>query len=481
MYKSKLISLLKSFSPEEIKDFGLYLHSGLFNREKAPAKLFKLLKLHYPEFESEKINKKKIFKGLFSGRNFNDDLLRNTVSDLMKLAEEFLILIHNRSEPFLNHYYLLKELTNRKQPVLFNMNLRDAETLLKKAEIRDEIHYQHKFLIEDERRRNVVVNSSRILYKEDNLNSQAANLHIQHLIENIKLYAIMLNQKKFTHDHNFDFTFFEIIIEYVRSNYEKFRDIPYIKAFYNCVMIFKTEENIYFSELKKIVEKNYKVFSLTDRKNLFIVLTAHVNSKIRKGDFSLLEERFELYREFIRTGAYYEGNSFMAHYIYSAAALSAVEINKTDWAEKFINKYKPQLHEDFRDNTFNYCMSVLNLYKSDYGISMEYLSKVKTIDIAYRNNVNILLLKIYFCQRQTDSLYSLIDSYRHFLKRSSKIRKEDAEFNNNFLKYLKKVYQILVSENKFKKYDLTKIKNELEATNNISSKKWILDQINNHL
>ena len=48
-------------------------------------------------------------------------------------------------------------------------------------------------------------------------------------------------------------------------------------------------------------------------------------------------------------------------------------------------------------------MSVLNLYKSDYGISMEYLSKVKTIDIAYRNNVNILSVKIYFCQRQTDS------------------------------------------------------------------------------
>jgi len=477
MHKSKFINLLKTFSKEEFRNFGFFIQSPYFNRETTLISVFNIVKSDYPGFESDKINKKNVFKKLYPGKVYNDNLIRNLISDLLKLTELYLISVRQKAESFQSRYYLLKEITNRKQKILFETNFRKANELLKKNLIRDEIYYQHLFSLEDERRRNVVVNSSKVLYQDDNLNSQAKILNIQHLIENIKLYAIMYHQKKYTHDHNFDFTFFEIVTEYIKNNYNQFINIPYIIVFYNCVMLFKTEENKYFDALKKEMEKSYKSFSLTDRKNMFVVLTNHINTQIKYGNYDLIKERFEIYREFIRTKAYLEGNSFMAHYIYNAAAMSAIDIKEFEWAEKFILKYKSQLHIDFKEPVFNYCYANLYLQKENYKKALEHLSKVIPFDISFKLNVNISLLKIYFCLKETDAFYSLIDSFRHFLKRNIKLRRADVLFNTNFITVSKKLYNILISLKGIDRSEIKSLKKYVESLNNISSKKWILEEI----
>ena len=476
MNKSKLIKLFRTFSKEEFKEFGLFVESPFFNREKVQVKFFKMIFTAYPDFDSVKIRKQNIYSKLFPGKRYNDALMRNTVSDMLNLAKEFLRCIHFRSENFHRQYVLLKELTNRRQQELFKANFKSAEKELMGSEIRDEIFYQNKFLLEDEKRRNVVVNSSKILYQDDNINEQAENIKIAHLTEDIKLYAILINQKKFVHDHNFDLTYFETIRKYIEENFISFRNIPYITIFYNCIMLFLTEEKKYFDELKKEVKKHFEKLTATDRKNMFMVLTNHGKHRIKKGEFEFYRELFEINKDFIKTKACYEGNDFIAHYIYASVALNAIAVNEYGWAEKFIHEYKNEMHVNFRESVYNFCLSNLYIEKGNYEKALEALSKVKTFDIQYKLQVNQTLLLIYFCMNETESFLSLVDSFRHFLNRNKYLRKSDRLLYGNFIKYINKLYNVKIKNTYMPGQELEKIKAELEGMEEIVRKKWLTDR-----
>lgn len=476
MNNNNLIKLLKTFSKEEFKELGLLIDSPFFNRQKVLKKFYSVLKKYYPDFNETDLEKKKIFTELFGGKSYNYALLRNTISDFIKLTEEYLKIIQIRKDGFNNNYFLLKELTNRRQQKLFKMNFKKTSEILKNSGIRDEIYFQNNFLLEDEKRRNVVVNSSRVLYADDNLNQQYEHLKVQHMVEIIKLYALMLNQIKFTFDYNYDFSLFETLRKYLEENFHQYRKIPYIVIFYNCVMLYKTEDKKYFDQLKIELKRHYRKLTLTDRKNMFMVLSNHCKNQIRNGKLEFQFELFEVNKEFVSTKAYLEGNDFMAHYIYQSIAMNAIAIDKLDWAEKFIYKYRKEISSEYRESSYHICLANLYLEKTNYNLALEVLSKVEFLDISFKLTVNMTLLKIYFCKNETESFLSLVDSFRHFLKRSKEIKNDDREFNNNFITFLKKIYLLKINNHK-KFSEITFLKNELQKKSKVNHKKWLMDSI----
>ncbi|MDZ4712699.1 MAG: hypothetical protein SGI89_10295 [bacterium] len=477
MHDSNLINLLRTFSKEEMKRFGLFVQSPFYNREKILIKFVSVLIKYHPEFGVEEMPKKKIYASILPGKAYNDALMRNTVSDLLRLAEEFLKVIRANKDAFYSRYNIMKELTDRKQKTLFSMNFRKAKNALESSGVLDEIYYQNSFLLEDEKRRNVVVNSSRILYKDDNLQQQADSIHLQHLVEDIKLYAIMLNQKKFTYEHNFDFTLSETLRTYIEENFHLYRNIPYIAIFYNCVMLYKTEDKKYFDELRIQTKKHFKKLSHTDRKNMFMVLTNHGYLQIRRGNFEFYDELFEVNKDFIKTKAYLEGNDFMAHYIYSSIAMNAADIGKTDWAENFLNKYLKLVHSDYRKSSYNICMASIHLARKEYDNALEKLSVIIPWDNSAKLSVDLLQLKIYFSKNETESFLSMTDSMRHFLKRNKDIKNESRIVYGNFVLFLKKLYLLKISSPDIDKSKLYMLKKKIQDNNEIMAKKWLLEKV----
>jgi len=477
MHDSNLINLLRTFSKEEMKRFGLFVQSPFYNREKILIKFVSVLIKYHPEFGVEEMPKKKIYASILPGKAYNDALMRNTVSDLLRLAEEFLKVIRANKDAFYSRYNIMKELTDRKQKTLFSMNFRKAKNALESSGVLDEIYYQNSFLLEDEKRRNVVVNSSRILYKDDNLQQQADSIHLHHLVEDIKLYAIMLNQKKFTYEHNFDFTLSETLRTYIEENFHLYRNIPYIAIFYNCVMLYKTEDKKYFDELRIQTKKHFKKLSHTDRKNMFMVLTNHGYLQIRRGNFEFYDELFEVNKDFIKTKAYLEGNDFMAHYIYSSIAMNAADIGKTDWAENFLNKYLKLVHSDYRKSSYNICMASIHLARKEYDNALEKLSVIIPWDNSAKLSVDLLQLKIYFSKNETESFLSMTDSMRHFLKRNKDIKNESRIVYGNFVLFLKKLYLLKISSPDIDKSKLYMLKKKIQDNNEIMAKKWLLEKV----
>jgi hypothetical protein len=65
MEKSKLYSLFKSISKDEMNEFARFVHSPFINESRNTAKLFEILRLYYPEFNSKSIDPAKIYFKIF--------------------------------------------------------------------------------------------------------------------------------------------------------------------------------------------------------------------------------------------------------------------------------------------------------------------------------------------------------------------------------------------------------------------------------
>ena len=104
MIKSSLIEAFKTFSPKEIKEFAEFVSSPFFNKNINVIKLFELIRKNYPEFESAKIEKEKIFSKLFPGKPYKDSTLRLLMYYLYELVEKFLAYNRFNNDKFRQNY-----------------------------------------------------------------------------------------------------------------------------------------------------------------------------------------------------------------------------------------------------------------------------------------------------------------------------------------------------------------------------------------
>ena len=89
MHETRLIRILKTFSENEFKNFGKFIASPYFSTGRDVTPLYKVLKSHYPEFTGKGMEKEQVFSKLGKGK-YNEQLMRIMISDLYKLAVEYL-------------------------------------------------------------------------------------------------------------------------------------------------------------------------------------------------------------------------------------------------------------------------------------------------------------------------------------------------------------------------------------------------------
>ena len=77
MRETKLVSILQTLTKKEVEKFESFLSSPLFNERKILFSLFQEIIKYYPDFTDAQFTKENIFKKLYPGKNYSDELLRN--------------------------------------------------------------------------------------------------------------------------------------------------------------------------------------------------------------------------------------------------------------------------------------------------------------------------------------------------------------------------------------------------------------------
>ena len=475
MPSKKLMSLLGGFSRYELNRFRKYLYSPYFNENKEIILLFNYIDSHFRNKEhngqTEWVPEKgKVWKELFASRPFNDGHLRRLCSELNKYAYDYLALSAYRSSPIRSHRDLLEVLLDRKLEKHFQGVVRQAQQILDKSPLRDAGAHMDHYQIE----RSVYLDieqSGRKLPTFENLEKADFHLDCYYYTQKLRNYCYALNYRN-TLSVQPELNVRPETLDYLLD--EGFLAELSVHAYYLVArMLQEPEKESYFHDLKTLLRKEATSLTHAELNHLYIFLMNYcIDTKINNGRSEYFQELFEIFRTILEQGIIIK-NGILEAQDYKNIITVGLHVKEFDWVEQFIQNYTGALPQDNQENALTYNLAKVYFHREQYEKVIEQLREVEYQNQVYALGSKLMLLKTYYELREYLALDSLIDSFRIYLRRNSRISREVKQQYMNILRFVKKLSNIKGHDQAV----VEKIKAQVEECKALASKKWILEKI----
>ncbi len=463
MSKIKVIDLLKSLPADEIRLLDKFVRSPVHNRHESVIKLFKYLRKALAR-NPNSINLEKIFVHLFPSEPFNAQKVHHVSSYLLKVVEEFLSWNEWRKNEVDFNISLLESYRRLKQPQLFYQTMLKSRKLHAKGTVKDSYSFEQVFRLES------------VLFSQMRTDPKNKNFRLQELsdtqdtafiISKLRTACILLSNQAVTKT-SYDLGLIPAVQKFVE-------DSPHLEnptvAFYyfasKALSNYHDDES--FGELKKLLIANQKIFDTSELYDIHIFAINYCIRRLNSGDKGFMREVFDIYQSGLATGVFLEKGK-LAPRTYSNIVMSGLRLGEYDIVESFIHDYKDKLPQKQREGFFNYNLAHLFYEKKKYDKAMPLLLQIETHDVLHNCTARTLLAKMYYELGETESLASLIQSFKIFLKRKHLLGYH-RELYLNFTTIIYKLNQIREPP------QLDVLLTSIEQTKILAEKQWLIEQI----
>lgn len=474
MNNSKLIQILRSFSKKELSNWASYVRSPFFNTNEKVFPLLDYLIKKIPNREESALEKKEIFKVVYPHRSYDENYLRKQFSILFKLLKGYLAQVEWAAAPLEKETKFFQALEKRQLSASYQIQ---KQYLLKEFENQDRPDAHHFFL----RFQMLKIDDNFFSKKQKRQFDTALQEKINHLdafylIEKLKGSCEMLNRKKIV-EGNYDWYLVEEIEKFL-SQKNELSKIPMVKIYHQIFKTLQEESNEkHYEILTELLEKYQNKISQEEAVAMYRYAQNFCIRKINQGQTEYFRRLFELFQKQLKN----EIN--LLHGIISAddyknIVTVGLRIKEAQWVKDFIFKYKDNLAANVRENVFNYNLAAFYFGTQDYDSAIQWLRTVQYTDAYYEISGKIILAKIYFILKETNTLYYFIDAFKLNLKRNKKVASQYRMSINNFLIQLKKVAKLreekdyLKKEIRQKKY--IQLEQRIKSVTPIIEKRWLL-------
>ena len=480
MFAPRLINILKTFSPDEIKNFNKFLLSPFFNTSKIYTKFYNELKKFYPNFKNEKLTSEYVYERLFNGKPFNKQTMWNLSSGLEKLAEEFLVHSALSKYPHEKSTIILDEFLMRMLGKHYYKKLKewekaaagykiDAEELFNLANLESYKvsfwqHIKGRFgkqaeSIFEESQIYIILFLVNIASKIDSLNTART----------FRGFSISSSLAE-DFVRNIDF---KRIIEISKKN--KYRYAGLIEFYYNVIFCTLERENEkYYINSRNFFFKNQKLFSYQKKKDLTAGLTNYCLEKILSGDANFEVELFKLNKFRLKYNIAATVNGKIGKPLYNQIINNAATLKEFKWADSFIEKYTPLLHEEYQDSMRKLAEAYVYFNAKKFNDVLDSLNKFRSGDANDKLPVKNLIAKTYYELNEFEMLMYHIDTSKHFLNKSKNISDFRKKVNGKFYNYLNSLVTV-IEDNKLEK--LNTLEDNIRNDNSVNNKVWLLEKI----
>ncbi len=411
MQKTKLVTLLKTFSKEEMKEFEKFVLSPYFSQRRNLKKLYDVLKKHHPSFSSPDFTEEKIFRKINPGKKYekkkSNHHLQVLVSEMTTLAEKFLgfELIRQENEGFVMYNSISKAMHSRKLfDYSYRLILKNMERIRKSESIRSFF--------------NEMIEMNSVI--EDIYLSTDKQNQVFEYVQRIPLYmygSLLYDLGHMVNDYKALETALNIntkILDLLEKSIDAFDPEIFEKESYDDAVgtkhliltnyyLIKSHLNNYDEEsLTKAIEiyknkilyfnKNVKVAFFTMILNICVSRRKEIDNKkycltaSNIIDFAVDNEIIGMNSEFSASLLYY------SFFHFKLVVLDNKEL------KKFIDLVFDKLHRNYENWLYEYTYAWLSFMNKDYENTLEYLSKFNTHHIFVKNTA---------AQLRIASLYSL--------------------------------------------------------------------------
>ncbi len=462
MKESKLITLLKSLKTKELRELKDYVESPFFNKQEEIVCLYQFLFNQAPYFSPQKIAKEKIFSVVFPSLPFNSKQLSYVFSDLLKLAENYLVYKQLQNDKDQTDYYGLKALLDKNLEKHYSAKFRKVVEKLGKEDQHSMTYYRTNYLVFDVENQRYLKSNVRI--KDNNLQKAADNFDTYFLIQKIKYSCEMLNRNNVLKS-DFKIGLYNEIKKHLATT--DYNSIPLLQAYvFVFFILIQENDRHYFLELKKILKDKLLNIERKQLEDFFGHAINYCAMQIRKGDRKFLEELLEIYVLGFERKVLLD-NGFISPWNFKNVIRIGLNLKRYDWTENFILNYSDNLQSKFRDSALNYNLAELYYAKGELDQARDYLNRVQSSDLFYTLDTKLMQCKIYYEIKAIEVLISLIASFKIYIKRHKDINEGNKKAYLNFLYFLNKLI-------KFKELDKVTLKKEIDNTQILTARSWLL-------
>ena len=443
MQNTKIIQFLKSLSKQEIREFGKFVRSTFHNNRKDVIRFYDVLKKYHPDFSSDEISMENIHKELYTEKKYdsNDIILLN--SYLYNLGKEFLTILDLKQDTFFSKYHFLKNLDKHNSDSLFEKEYKYAEDFLNNEKLNKEF-FSQKSLLEE-------------LKIDFNLKRNRQDKIFQNTIDycDYSIYFFIVNLVIMHHDmlvdkRSFNYKFTDSAVEFFIKNFnfeefikklkiEKIENHNYLLFYYYLFMCNLYPENErYYLKLKEYLFKDFEKLHIAEKSARFHYIIDYCLFKLKSGNSKFLRESFNLYTEGLKKKLYKTDSrdADMGLIFFRNFVVIGLAAEEYDYVEKFISEYGRDIKGNMRDDTLELSYAMLYYEKKEYSKALECLNKVSGVFPLFKLSTKHILIKIYYETNQYDSFFSLMDTYKHYLKNEKIITDLIRGYHINFLNYL---------------------------------------------
>lgn len=464
MINSKLISILKTFSKKEIKEFNQFIITPLFNKNNDVINLQSILNKHYPDFSNKNITHSEISKKLY--KQPDTKRLRYVMTDLTKLCEKFISFTNYCQE---ENQHLLKAYQKRNLNKYFQQELNKKQHNLSELSfIRDDNYYQHQQEYSEISFQQTLANNNRNI--DTKLQDLVDNLDLYYLSKKLKYSCEIINRMNVL-KVEYDIKLLNNLVEYIEDN--DIKETPSISVYFKVLKTLQDPETEnHYLELKLIIEQHLLRFKKEEQYDLYGYLQNYCIKQINGGNTKYLKELFENYSKMIENKVIIKNNK-IEQFDFKNMVTVALRVKEYKWTENLIANFQHYLSKEHRTNATNYNKARLAFHQSNYKTCLNELLKVEFTDIYYSLDSRTLLLKTYYELNDFESALSIINSFKVFLKRDKKISEYQNITYSNFLVIALSLIQLNLGY----KRDINKIETKLLGIKQIADSTWLKDKV----
>lgn len=483
MKNNNIIHILKTFSADEFRELEKFIASPFFAKGRNVMPLYKYLRKFYPEFSSPKMTAEDAFKKIYPGKEFTLQAIRNLMTTMQKMCEEYLFQINIKREKPVYSIHLIDELQHRR---IFNTAqkiLNEGLNEVKQREIDEDFFF---YIFSLERLNDQVLLKKFKLDKERNkaiYNMSSYFLSYFIFVTNTVFYSIYAQSSSFNRavDTNplyifiKDFVKLDAYMKYLKLNPSGFSEVDEMGLLLLNLWLNREDEESY-TRLRTLLLKNINVISKWETYNIYSSLQQmapmiELKNKKYKG---LL---FEIYKERLEYNVYsFKEDGPMQPAFFTGTVKEAAAAGEFKWAQNFIRKYKNKIYPaEQRENRINHSLAMIAFEEKNYEQAIKLISRIKYDVFDFKYFLKIMLIKIYYEQSRYDEAYSMIDTFKHFISKNKTLHQFRKDRYSAFIKF---TYLILKLKGNKSGKNRIKIKNEIENEILLEEKNWLIEKVN---
>lgn len=433
MKTSSAVIILKKISKEELRAFEKYFKRLYFNKE-VVWELFLLLKKYYPEYDSPKLERRKVALKLY-GEN-QSKKLTETIGKLTELLKEFLVWNRIKNHSLERDFIQYQIFRERGIDLIGKPSIKKVEV---KIEQEKGIEYLEKKMQWNYLKFNHLTN----------VVSKANSDLLQKLIYDVDRYFLSMKSRLFciainreiALKHPFEYTLKKELSEIINSS-ARLQNNAQIQIFHGLFLLINNPDEAIFDETFNCFKNEYQSFTQREQKEIYDLLQMVLGMFPFAYELKGSKKYFEYFKFGLDTKIILV-NGYLTIGVYHTIITACCRLKKIAWMEEFIFDYKPYLAKENKYDSFNLALIRLDFEKKDYEAALLKVNQAKFKSTTFKMSSYVFKAKCLFeitYHEDMEPVQKAINAMKRFLwYNRGALNDRNFTSNHNFLLILQRI------------------------------------------